>query len=472
VSAAAVPLRRKPAPTPTLAPRLSPEEKQQRAVVPTSFYTVTPNEFYDVLLRKVPGGNTERVVALVHRKTTGGKDRPMWVKITAQAAAEYLIASKETIEEAFRDAEKLGLIESRRDGKTNCYRLTDWRTWKELPDRVMPVDRMPMDHAEELDSSERPAPARIVVEPGRKSEPFQLTPDLRARIENRCASAIALEATPGEDGTLDLAFTSETIGGVKPAYPEAVQFPPASASTDRRGKTRLSGKTLQSNEELTNLRHALTPDERLDRELENSGRNQRNLLGDLLERSFRTLGRIPAEVLDQAVERRNGSSNPEIARRLRGQRATSWSEVLELICRRDPGIDPRRDEIRHALNGHFAESIGVPVPERILDAAVLALGEGSVEAALEWTAKRLGDYIRRGERVSWGLVPGFFGDRAKTPAKPVEPEERRIARDGRRREDQVDVLVQALNLPDDPIAREVLAGADPDLLAEARKRVS
>jgi hypothetical protein len=413
-----------------------PELKKGYAKVPVEIFTVLPRKcagvvfsvVHQLILRtwgagfdtrdaKMEGGRPKRAKK---RLASDGKTtlRPEWAPMPAPELVDVLRVGLEAIQEALRDADKMGLIETRSRGLINCYRVRI-ENWEHVPDRDPQAGRIGAQSDEDSHVVEdvEPDDGRLVLLPGQRSARFQLSDSVHAVYRNESRFPFAQQVDRAQDGNVKI----KILDGPGAEAWKPIDCPPADGQ---------SKNSTKRNQRVT----AILPPQKPHRSNtgNTSGPFDRTLTREMIERSFRSLGAIPEKILDQVLELQNGAPRELLARRLRGKKAADWTGVLELLGAGHPrDVDPRFVEMRDELNKQFAESFLSHVPNEIVAQAITAIGSAPWEQGFEKAFRRLRVYRKRGEDVSWALIPMFFDDVGKLAAqrKSLPAEKREIPLD-------------------------------------------
>jgi hypothetical protein len=196
------------------APQLT-EEERKRKVQLQPGYSPVPNELDDVLVRKITAGAEERVIRMIARRTYGGKERLAFTKLPAEEVKSHLIISLEAVEQALRQAERDGFVESRVDRRIKHYALTNPKTWDKLmPDREPEAERKPVASAESHSSGQSAVKVEpVIVQPGKRSEVVTIGRDPHRFKANKQAVAYHVDVDP--EGVIEICADPVEIGEAK-----------------------------------------------------------------------------------------------------------------------------------------------------------------------------------------------------------------------------------------------------------------
>jgi len=174
-----------------------PEDLKRQVEVPSSNFVAMTRPFLKVVISKCSAGLEKDILLLLAMGSYGGSqnedgtwNHPEFVELPASEVAEQTNTTEDGVEKAFAALEERKLIQCRKQGNTNRYRLCveNFETASEREARVLP--RKPAARAESIQTVAPHEPLMLL--PGAKSRPIALRDDLRVRFYNKIGSSLSV----------------------------------------------------------------------------------------------------------------------------------------------------------------------------------------------------------------------------------------------------------------------------------------
>jgi hypothetical protein len=170
-----------------------PDNMRGQVELPATNFVVLPRAVIQAIISKCSAGLEKDILLILAMSSWGGSqnpdktwNRPEWVALPAGDVVEMTenTVTEDGVEDAFERLVVRRLIERRKIGTTNHYRICteNFKTAPEREQRVLP--RKPAGQAGSVQTVGPHEP--LIILPGAKSRPFPLRDDLNFRCANKC----------------------------------------------------------------------------------------------------------------------------------------------------------------------------------------------------------------------------------------------------------------------------------------------